>query len=53
MSIEVFEFDEQSNCCGASFVENSVYDGVGMCADCFEMAEVELVDEFGEVVEGC
>ena len=51
MSIEVVEVIEQSNCCGASFCDETS-DGFGRCGACFEMAEVETIDEFGEVVEG-
>ena len=36
---------EQSNCCGASIVENTEYDNVGMCAKCLEWAEIETFEE--------
>jgi len=47
MTLEILEL---SNCCGASIVENTESDNVGMCSECLEWAEIEKFDENGDPI---
>ena len=49
--MNLFEVLELSNCCGASIVENTEYDNIGMCGDCLEWAKIEKFDENGDPID--